>query len=409
MRSTTWRTIALLSLTLILAFSAMDAQAARRSSLAGNQFINDADDMFAFPQLMLQYKNMAIIDMWRGDGEGYGWPNGAGSASFIFGDENVFMFNTGRADYLTNTAYWAFGNADFYTDGGRANGIPGINGGSGYPLEWWDLGYATELGGSAFGVNLSWAKDKDKDTDTDGDVFNDTKTNMISLQAGYTFDFADVAAEVGFGSYKDEEEGLDPQDQNDFSYFNFALAARGDIEDQWGIDWRWVAAFANGSTEPKETDAVKRSHTAFRGSFGPVYGTPGEWEVAGYMTFEHIKVEREGDTIELLNTEKWTSFPSYNIAMEYYLNDWFVFRAGAESHNATDTDTYERDISGETQEEEYVNRNYEFDWTVGFGVDKGRWGIDVAVNQDEFHSGYLPFGADTDDDALAAISAWMHW
>mgnify|MGYP003574438247 FL=1 len=63
MRSNTWRAFMLLSLTLVLVSGAMDAQAARRSSLAGNQFINDADDMFAFPQLTMKYKNRVIIDM----------------------------------------------------------------------------------------------------------------------------------------------------------------------------------------------------------------------------------------------------------------------------------------------------------------------------------------------------------
>jgi hypothetical protein len=123
MRSNTWRAIMLLTLTLVLVSSAMDAQAARRSSLAGNQFINDPDDMFAFPQLTMKYKNRLIVDMEPGDGED-------GNASIVFGDNWVWNFNTGRSDYLSNTASWAWGGADRY-GALPMNGFPGNNGSNG--------------------------------------------------------------------------------------------------------------------------------------------------------------------------------------------------------------------------------------------------------------------------------------
>ncbi len=90
MKSSYWRTFVLFSLTLVLMSTAMDAQAARRSSFAGNQFIDDPDDMFAFPQLMMKYTNRVIFDM---------APNGnSGNGSLIFGDNTVWNFNTGRGD-----------------------------------------------------------------------------------------------------------------------------------------------------------------------------------------------------------------------------------------------------------------------------------------------------------------------
>ena len=66
MKSTAWRALALLSLTVFVLSMSADANAARRSALAGNQFINDADDMQALPQLMLDYKDLLIIDMRKG-------------------------------------------------------------------------------------------------------------------------------------------------------------------------------------------------------------------------------------------------------------------------------------------------------------------------------------------------------
>lgn len=398
MSSRTWRILAVLALAAVVVSMSADAEAARRSSLASNQFINDPDDMFAFPQLMLKYKDRVIFDLAPGGDDG--------SGSVVFGDESVLMFNTGRSDFLNNTATWAFGGADRYSNYlFGMNGIPGSNGASGNLLEWWDLGYAAEFGGNPWGFNVSWAKDKNKFTPDGADPTLDNKTTMLGFQVGTTINNVEFAGEVGFGSYKDELVGLTPSDVNDFSFFNFALAARGNVQ-AFGEDWRWIAAFANGKSEPKAPNAASWSTTAFRGSFGPVWGTPGQWEVATYMSFEYVSQEMEGTDPDLVDTGKYLSFPAYNMAMEYYLNDWFVLRGGVMSHNATDK--FEEEIpGGGTDEGE--ERTYDFMWTAGVGVDKGTWGVDMALNESDVHSGYLPFNGDPGSNAIAFMSLWLAW
>jgi len=402
MRSNTVRVFMLLSLMVMVATIAVDAQAARRSSLGGNQFINDADDMYAFPQLLLKYRNLVMFDLFPGSGN-------SGSGSVTFGDEKVWQCNTGRGDFLNNTSYWAAGGFDRMSGFSfGANGLPGSNG-PGDAVEWWDVGFATVMGENPWGFNISYAKDSDK-IEPDGlDPIEDTKTSMISLQVGTTMSGVELAAEVGFGSYKDELPSLDPSDQNDYDYFNFALLGRGDLEGG-GQNWRWVAAFANGSSEPKREDAVKLSSTGFRGSFGPVWGSPGAWEVAAAMSFEYVKNEDFGDNIETKGTETYTAFPSYNFAMEYYLNKWFVMRGGVQSHNATDKFELEDpdgdgpEIGGESSE-----RNYDFMWTAGVGIDKGMWGLDLALEEDDLHSGYFPLNGNVSNDPIALMTAWLNW
>lgn len=398
MRSTTWRAFMLFTLTLVLVFGAMDAQAARRSSLAGNQFINDADDMFAFPQLIAKYKNRVIFDLAPGNGD-------EGNGSIIFGDNTVWNFNTGRGDFLNNTANWAWGMGDRFSPIDM-NGIPGNNGANGNGMEWWDLGMATNLGDTPFGFNISWATDKDKFTPAGGDPTFETSTNMLSFQLGATFGTVDVAGEVGFGSYTQDAPVITPQDMNDYSFFNFSLLARGDIEDVGGLNWRWIAAYTNGSTEAKMTDAVKLSTSALRASFGPVWGTPGEWEVAAYLNFVYAKQDEEGTTVDLKDTGSYTSFPGYNIAMEYYLNQWLVARGGVMSHNASDT--FKEEVTG-GGEDEFVERNYDFMWTLGLGVDKGAWGLDLALEEDDVHSGYLPLNGSVSSEPIAYMTAWLAW
>jgi len=410
MRSNTWRALILLSLTLMLVSTAMDAQAARRSSLAGNQFINDPDDMFAFPQLTHQYKNRIIIDMAPGgfeynpiedEFESVQFGNG----SIVFGDNLVWNFNTGRSDFLNNTASWAWGGVD-RSHMGLANGLPVTWTGFGdRTLEWWDLGLAFHLGDMPWGVNVSWATDSIELIPATGESAK-ASTSMVSFQVGTTLGSIYLAGEIGMGGYSEEGTGADPTDANDIDYFNFSLLARGNVDDFGGVDWRWIAAFASGSHEPKMADTVKLSSTAFRASLGPVWGTPGEWEVAAYMSFDYMSDEFDGSNgAEFKDTESYTSFPAYNMAMEYYLNSWLVARGGVASHNATDS-FKEADTDGDN---ELKVRDYSLMWTIGLGVDKGNWGLDLALEEDSLHSGYLPFNGDAGDEPLAYITAWLAW
>ena len=389
MRSNTWRAFMLFSLTLVLVSGAMDAQAARRSSLAGNQFINDPDDMFAFPQLTMKYKNRVILDMAPGDGE-------EGSASVIFGDNMVWNFNTGRSDFLNGTASWARGSADRFGPPPMF-GVPGI---VNAPVEWWDLGMATHLGDTPFGFNISWANSAYEETFPTPGSNVDEKLSMISFQVGATFGSVEVATELGFGSYEDKSDGLDPQNQNDYGMFNFSLLARGDLEDKGGLDWRWIAAFTSGSHSPDADGAEDVSSTSFRGAFGPVWGTTGDWLVAAYMNFQYSKDDFGGDT-----SFSETTFPGYNIAMEYYLNSWFVARGGIVSGYTTATDQFE--VVGGIEEEK--GSFTDFFWTFGLGVNKGNWGLDLALEEDDLHSGYLPLNGSVSDEPIAYLTAWLSW
>jgi len=381
----------LLTLTLVLVSTAMDAQAARRSSLAGNQFINDADDMFAFPQLTHKYKNRVIFDLGQNGDEGCG--------SITFGNDLVWQFNTGKGEYQ-NTTSWAWGGTDRFPMGFENP-----------RYEWWDVGFATHFGDTPFGIKVNWSTDVNEYTPQDAaDPTRDDSEYMFGFQLGTTLGPVELAAEVGFGSYTDNigppPASTLPSDAYDESSFIFTLLGRGDLT-AGGIDWRYIAAFSSGSMDPKAEGVASYSATAFRGSFGPVWGTPGEWEVAAYMSFEYAKMEEPNfEDTDLKYTETTMSFPSYNMALEYYLNSWLVARGGIMSMSGTEDTEYEV-TSGNPEKDK--DRFYDFYWTLGLGVDKGNWGLDIALEEDEVHSGYLPFNGDSTDDAIAYLSAWLAW
>ncbi|MDE0883877.1 MAG: hypothetical protein OSB21_14900, partial [Myxococcota bacterium] len=64
-----------------LALFAVPAQADRRTSLAGNDLIQDADDVFLFPQTLQQYQNRLTLDL--------GAAAGAGGGLFSLGNDSM--------------------------------------------------------------------------------------------------------------------------------------------------------------------------------------------------------------------------------------------------------------------------------------------------------------------------------
>ena len=387
--SNAWRVLALLSLAFLLVSMSTDANAARRSALGGNQFIDDSDDMFAFPQLILKYNNSAIFDF--DPSPSYPSDNMSARGSVTFGDNWAWQFNTGRADYLGNTAWWAWGGTD------RTVGFLPFG-----DVQWWDVGVATTFGETPVGFNISWASDKDKTTPDGADPTEDLSDSMLSFQLGADLLNANWAIEVGFGSHSDKLN-----DQNDESFFELAIAARGNTFEAGGLDWRWMGAFATLSADPEPATEEKSSMMGFRGNFGPVWGTPGDWLVGAYLYFEYF----DAQTANLLADNAKDTFtaitiPGYNFAMEYYITSWLAARAAVFSHYSIETYKTE----GTAASDEEVKENfYDVFWTVGLGLDKGTWGLDVALEEDQFHSGYVFSNSNNVGDAFALVTAWLRW
>ena len=394
MKSPVWRAIALLTLVAVVMGMASDANAARRSALAGNLFINDADDMFAFPQLYTQYQNMAIIDFAPSS---YG-DDMSGNASLIWGGEkHTIRVSTGRTDLAARTAAWTWGQFD------RGTAMPGGSLFTGLgDAQWFDFGWSTLLGDMPFGIGFSWLKDSNSFEATDGTTDPDESFGHYTLQVGLTPGSTQLALEVGFGGGDDKAV---PDDGAKFSTLNAALTARGDLENFAGFAWRYLVGFSYGKLSPKADTAEDYTEMAFRGSFGPVFGTPGEWEVAGYITYDFQSYEDKGvaDTEDTVKDGSST-FPGYNLAGEYYLNNWFAFRAGVQSSFISEK--MEEDFAAGTETDKETN--YYYMWTMGFGIDKDAWGLDFALQEGNVHSGYFLNG-DIGGDAFAYISGWFNW
>jgi len=389
-RSNSLRVLTVLSLAFLLVSMSTDANAARRSSLGGNQFIDDPDDMFAFPQLLLKYKNSVIFDFAPSRNDTI-----LARGSVTFGDNWVWQFNTGRADYLDNTGFWAWGGADRRLD--RDMGTFDFD-----RIQWWDVGVATTFGDTPVGFNVSWAADGNKTTPENVDPTEDNSTSLLSFQLGADLLNANWAIETGFGSYSDKLN-----DQNDESFMEMAIAARGETFEAGGINWRWLAAFASYSADPNADGVEKSSMTAFRGNFGPVWGTPGEWLVGSYIYFDYLSTqEANSAAANAKDTVTAITLPGYNFALEYYINSWLALRGSVFSHYSSETSKTE---GTPTDNGEMKAKYYDVFWTVGLGVDKTTWGLDIALEEDQFHSGYILSNSSNVGDAFALVTAWLRW
>jgi hypothetical protein len=331
-----------------------------------------------------------------------------GRGSVTFGNEWAWQFNTGRGDYLNNTAFWAWGGFDRMLDNGFAMAPSNPLVALGFEdVQWWDLAVAKNIGGKDWGFSLGWSSHVDKETPAGQPATTDESTSMLSFQIGTNALLnADWSLEFGTGSYKDKTLTTAPTDANDFSFTEFALAVRGQRFTSGPCDWRWMVAFATQSASPKAPQTEKYSMTGFRGNFGPVWGTPGDWEVAGYLYFDYMKFSEPysfGDNSK--ETATYIVLPGYNFAFEYYITSWLPARASVASYYVMETEK----IEGTTADDEEVNgRWYDLYWTVGVGFDKSSWGLDLALHEENFHSGYI-FNGDVGGDVFALISAWLKW
>lgn len=394
MKAHSGRVLSLIMLAVLMAALVVeDAEAARRSGLAGNLLIKDADDVFIFPQYNVTYANRLIVDM--------GTVSTSGSGTLIFGKESWGLnFSTHRSDFLNGVVAGYWGGNDRGLFGSQFS--PNLTGPSDATqgpddVQWFDLGFGwgqeTPIG---FRVGIGLDADATQATGTP-EVKNGA--NVFSIQGGLTFnETTDLTAEISIGtSEADSLEG---------SLTQFAAGIRGYYE-MADFEWGYLGAVAFASDDADISASSKNENSIIQvlGGWGPVWNDESEdWQVAGYVTAELQSQENDPFGPDNNVDERFLTFPGFRFAGEHRLKSWLWVRGGARSDyffHRTETQ------SPGPVTAEVSNRIYDFQWTAGLSAEWGNFRFDGAINEPWVTNGPQFLGSDS--DLFAFASATYNW
>ncbi len=385
------------------------AHADRRTSLGGNMLIPDRDDVFVYPQLAVKnkYNHSLSLD--------FGANNTSGNALLIAGPDkkSAIAVALHRSDSILSLG------------GGSYNGSPELgmisnsiapvifpSGDSVTPLNIADLMYAMKMGKNKLGFRLGFVGQGNSATN-DGDHVSGESVFGLRLSAGYSIgkkgdfvlDFSNIMGSRTSGEDEDVTE--------DAGFMSVHVGGRYYLSQKKGfkLGTLFDINFANfsGTTYPAMGDDVANSTSIFglQAGFGPVYSGKVDgksYQVAfhGHFGVSSINTEpndqADDDEISNLNV----MFPGFNVAMEYQLLEWLVFRSGANySHVINNSETT---TPGGDDAVVSSNGDAAFGWNAGFGFLMGNFRIDGTLSEGFVTSGPQFLGGNT-GGLFALVSA----
>ena len=404
MKPLSWRLLTLIALVVLVPVLILgDAEAARRSGLAGNLLITDADDMFIFPQHNVTYVNRLIVDM---DSDA-----SSGNASLVFGNEESWglNFSTHRSDFLNGVVAGYWGGNDRGLFGSQFSpDLSGPSTQSPEDLQWFDVGFGWAMDENKAGVRLGIGLDADKTEVSSGPEAKDA-ANVFSIQGGLTLnETTDITAELAFGSSDSTDTTPDPDRSLEGSVTQFAAGVRGFYE-MGGFEWGFLGslAFSSGDEDVvvgTATEKDEQSITQFMVGWGPVWNDQSEdWQAAGYVTLENQSQSTEPTGPDNNVDEAFFTFPGFRFAAEHRLKSWLWVRGGARSDYFFHS--VESEFAGGTVE--VTDRVYNFLWTAGVSADWAGFRFDGAINEPWVHAG--PSFIGQNEDLFAFASATYNW
>ncbi|HZL85827.1 MAG TPA: hypothetical protein VFD07_10675 [Candidatus Krumholzibacteria bacterium] len=380
-------------LCLVLISLASPGFAARRSSLGGNLFIKDADEIFFLPQRVVDYNRMVNFD--------FGTSNTSGSGGIVFGGERmVFGAFTHRSNFLGSIPDAFFTVGDFENIG--QNGQDDFNGfiGAGPvdgPFEWFDVLFGWQGGASPWGLRLSVGRAQD---DPVGDS-NNSDVTSVNVVFGTTMRNVDLSAEVSFAT---SEEQTSATDRNESSPVGFSVSARKTaIEESEDLQVGWLGMFSyvTGGTDvvtATTTAEIDDSGLAFVVGVGPCYTPTERTSVAMYGQFEYTNVSNTTGTTETTGTAY--VIPGMNVAAEVEIASWLQWRGAVVSRYAIANEKAETPGS---PTDESQTAELSFAWHTGLGFTFSNFKLDGYIDPSVVTSGTDLLGSD--DSLFGMVSA----
>lgn len=444
MRTRTLFRFSLVGATILAATTS--AEAARRFSLAGNALIDDADDVYVFPQLTTDNARMIGFD--------YGAASNSGTGVLILGDKyQAWGVAIHRGDAMTpwmTSADGDLGNLNGYgsgigaavqvpslktafgaqtvptdgtgvptdgtgapADGGAGAGAgAGAGGGGGLtaaPKTVVDFLYAsTEPGKTGWGLRLTLGSDKDWNQPKGGKE-NFTSEHFVAATFGYTdktgrleYDGSgtllyDMGTLVGGG-----------KELATSSRVELSLNARGtmpiDGEKDTKLGLLGQARYGTSTIDMKSAGKDVSDDLHLMVGAGPVIKPHDRITVAAYGIVGVVRQTQDPNSKQNGNTEGRVAFmfPGVNLATEVKLKDWLFFRTGAEY----DYLIYQTDIGTSSTGGAATSQRFEnFVWNAGLGFKVGDLDIDGALSHKFITEGPDFIGGDSPLFAMVSAKA----
>jgi hypothetical protein len=354
---------------LILAM-ASPGSAARHSSLSGNLLIQDADDMFFFPQLVSANKRMVTFD--------FGTDATLGSGGMVFGTEKLTLgMFAHRSDFLSplESAFLTRGDIDNINSGGTGDLHDFGIGVGPSALNWIDLIAGWQWNENPWGVRLSLGRNN-LDPAPDNEQSDVTAFNLVlgsrieSLRADFSAEFAMATASAEAAAGKLET-----------SPWHVGLGVRHmetEESDALTLGWLGMFSYTAGTIDStpvgNPTRSVDGKELMLVAGAGPVYKPNDRTNVAMYGTFRYEWQKSEGAKSTVTNT--YLVIPGWNLAAEVEVASWLQIRGGlrsefafADEHNETGpVDTHDK------------SNELNYAWTSGVGIHFGDFTIDAYLD-----------------------------
>jgi len=368
---------------------ASTAHADRRAGLAGNQLIEDKDDVFKYPQLTTKYRNRVFFD--------YGGP-GAGNAAFLMGNEDKAIgIAVHRGDLIaprdvdpTSELRWLSGVGDPIT-------LDTSNIGAPTPFESpatvFDLMGGMSLGGDrTLGARLGLGHGNDVTIDRVGP--DDDRRKSVNRQ---TF----IMGQVGVSNRPDEGPRTDivgsmlvdfakqkqtgPGPDNIAKGFLMRGGASGrrfrPINDVLDVGF---LGDVEVSYEKVKNDLSNDASWAIGGS-GNIGAGPSinldRAKVAGYATlgFGMNHSDPTDANSDDRNNVRAFALPGVRLSTEVQLTDWLYARTGADYRYRVEGS--KENIGDDANVERNRNSGGTFAWNVGIGAATHGFTFDGVVSQ----------------------------
>jgi hypothetical protein len=370
-----------------LALFAVPAQADRRTSLAGNDLIQDADDVFLFPQTLQQYQNRLTLDL--------GAAAGAGGGLFSLGnDAMTFGVAIHRAPQEQTMIGWQ--SRDRELDGLGGFGL-GLDAGLGLTEanENIDILFAYKLSDAldfglrlGFGRGLGWQEQEVPNDDGDGTRSrtdsSDQNALHIALGGGYKANNLDLDSvlritKLGGSQITDGKSVLTASD------LNIALSARAYFNMSKGFDLGTLFSFNNGSGWALDSSADEKVTSVWNGN-GVIVGAGPRLQidkgplVAAYAVLAYqssnLDPDNHGDATEDTADDSEIMIPGIRMAGEYNVKSWIKARVGMEYNFITAKSNGFNGGNSINQEE----LSSDFGWNAGLGFTFDDLQIDATLN-----------------------------